>query len=87
MSREDPQFRIRLPVDLKEKIQESAALGKRSINAQIVAVLEEYYEETETLRDCITITLSNDSFNGSEMVREAFHNLLDALAEFNKKPK
>lgn len=36
MSREDPQFRIRLPADLKEKIEESAKDNGRSLNAEIV---------------------------------------------------
>lgn len=36
MSREDPQFRIRLPTDLKEKIEGSAKENGRSLNAEIV---------------------------------------------------
>jgi len=36
MSREDPQFRIRLPVELKGKVEESAKINNRSLNAEIV---------------------------------------------------
>lgn len=86
MSREDPQFRIRLPIELKEKIQDSANIHKRSINAQIVAVLEEYYETSERLRDSMTISFANDYFNESERVRNAFHELMSSLADCNKKP-
>jgi len=40
MSREDPQLRIRLPIDLKEKIEESAKSNSRSMNAEIVQRLD-----------------------------------------------
>lgn len=40
MSREDHQMKIRLPADLKEKIDESAKAYKRSLNADIIARLE-----------------------------------------------
>lgn len=38
MSR-DPQINVRLPQDLKEAVQNMAADNKRSVNAEIVAVL------------------------------------------------
>ncbi|CAH3741369.1 TPA: Arc family DNA-binding protein [Salmonella enterica] len=40
MSREDPQLRIRLPVELKEKIEDSAKVNNRSMNAEIVQRLD-----------------------------------------------
>ncbi|EOV2101828.1 TPA: Arc family DNA-binding protein [Klebsiella pneumoniae] len=40
MSREDPQLRIRLPIELKEKIEDSAKVNKRSMNAEIVQRLD-----------------------------------------------
>lgn len=40
MSREDPQLRIRLPIELKEKVEESAKSNNRSMNAEIVSRLE-----------------------------------------------
>lgn len=43
MSREDPQLKIRLPLELKEKIIESAADFGRSINSEVVARLENSY--------------------------------------------
>ena len=46
MSREDPQLKIRLPLELKEKITESAAEYGRSINSEVVARLEESFTET-----------------------------------------
>lgn len=40
MSREDPQLRIRLPIELKEKIEYSAKANGRSMNAEIVQRLD-----------------------------------------------
>ena len=39
MARHDPQFRIRLPGDLKAWLEESATLSRRSLNAEIVYLL------------------------------------------------
>ena len=43
MSREDPQLKIRLPLELKEKITQSAADHGRSINSEVVARLEDSF--------------------------------------------
>jgi hypothetical protein len=40
MSREDPQMKIRLPADLKDRIEEMSKQAGRSMNAEIVARLE-----------------------------------------------
>lgn len=40
MSREDSQFKLRMPFDLREIIEEAARESKRSLNAEIVARLE-----------------------------------------------
>ncbi|EOI1327364.1 TPA: Arc family DNA-binding protein [Citrobacter koseri] len=40
MSREDPQLRIRIPVELKEIIEASSKENNRSMNAEIVTLLE-----------------------------------------------
>lgn len=79
-----PQFNLRIPEELKAKIEDSANTFKRSMNAQIVAVLEEYYETSDNLRDCITITFSNETFNESEQVRHAFSALMKAVGEHSR---
>lgn len=43
MAREDPHFRLRLPETLHDRIRVAAALNRRSINAEVVARLEEAY--------------------------------------------
>ncbi|MCL8382488.1 Arc family DNA-binding protein [Xanthobacter aminoxidans] len=40
MARNDPHFRLRLPADLKEKIEFSAKENNRSLNAEIVSRLD-----------------------------------------------
>lgn len=44
MSREDPQFKLRLPAELKARIDEAAAGNRRSINAELIARLETTFE-------------------------------------------
>lgn len=41
MSREDSQFKLRMPAELREKVEEAAKDSKRSLNAEIVACLEQ----------------------------------------------
>ncbi|MDH0032087.1 MULTISPECIES: Arc family DNA-binding protein [unclassified Acinetobacter] len=50
MSREDPQLKVRLPQELKDKITESASNLGRSINADVVARLEESFSRA-SLKD------------------------------------
>lgn len=40
MARDDPQFRIRLPADLKAWVENAAKKSNRSLNAEIVQRLE-----------------------------------------------
>ncbi|EBS2928030.1 toxin-antitoxin system HicB family antitoxin [Salmonella enterica subsp. enterica serovar Hvittingfoss] len=40
MSREDPQFKLRLPADLKAKLDQRAKMNGRSINAELVQIVQ-----------------------------------------------
>jgi plasmid stability protein len=61
MSREDPQFKLRLPADLKAKLDQRAKLNGRSINAELVQIVQAavsapspvsgYRDEAERLAD------------------------------------
>lgn len=44
MTREDPQLKVRLTPDLKQRIAEAAVANGRSLNAEIVARLELTFE-------------------------------------------
>lgn len=39
----DPQFKLRFPADLKMRVEHAAAENNRSMNAEIVAALEEKF--------------------------------------------
>ncbi|WP_321899126.1 Arc family DNA-binding protein [Paraburkholderia heleia] len=44
MTREDPQMKLRLPVDLKDRLTALAEENGRSLNAEVVRRLEESLE-------------------------------------------
>jgi len=44
MARDDPHFRLRIPEELHARLTEQAKENHRSINAEIVARLEESFE-------------------------------------------
>ncbi|HEP9528335.1 TPA: Arc family DNA-binding protein [Pseudomonas aeruginosa] len=43
MSREDPQFKLRMPLELRNRAEQSANAAGRSLNAELVARLEASY--------------------------------------------
>ena len=45
MARTDPQFNVRMPADLKEKIEDAAKKNGRSMNAEIVYRLQRTFDE------------------------------------------
>lgn len=63
MSREDPQMKIRLPQMLKFQIEVRAERNKRSINAEIVSLLERAVSN-----EPIALT-SEEFFKGIESIK------------------
>lgn len=45
MSREDPQMKIRLPVELKARVEDASSKNNRTMNAEIVDRLESTFAE------------------------------------------
>lgn len=43
MSRDDPHFRLRIPADLKARVEEAARQSRRSVTAEIIVALERAY--------------------------------------------
>lgn len=84
MSREDPQLRIRLPVELKEKIEESAKSNGRSMNAEIVQRLESSilseisHDKLISAQDAIQIAISAKDHLSKIILERTF-------SEINKK--
>jgi hypothetical protein len=54
MAKDDPHFRLRIPAELKAEIEESAKANNRSINAEIVARLENAGDERRLLNIALT---------------------------------
>ncbi len=46
MTREDPQMKLRLPAELKDKLAAAAAENGRSLNAEVTQRLEESFLST-----------------------------------------
>lgn len=47
MARNDPQMNLRVPAELKEKIERAAFESNRTITAEAVARLEQSFSDTE----------------------------------------
>ncbi|MBD1404224.1 Arc family DNA-binding protein [Leclercia adecarboxylata] len=86
MSREDPQLRIRLPIELKVKIELSAKENNRSMNAEIVQRLERSYladlpeDEVLSAQDVINIAANAKDELSNIIFRRTF-------TEINKKAR
>ncbi|HFV9294511.1 TPA: Arc family DNA-binding protein [Serratia fonticola] len=72
MTREDPQFNLRLPKELKDKVKQRAALNGRSLNAELVQIVQEamsqpspvfgYRSDSEKLADAQAETVKKMVF-------------------------
>ncbi|ECM6951936.1 Arc family DNA-binding protein [Salmonella enterica subsp. enterica serovar Typhimurium] len=82
MGRDDPQFNLRLPYELKEKLKQRAKSNGRSLNAELVQIVTEaisklspvsgYRDEAERIAD-----------EQSELVKKM---VFDTLKDLYKKP-
>jgi hypothetical protein len=81
MSREDPQLKIRLPAELKDLVEESAAANARSLNGEIVLRLQESFDgKAVVLPDQIRQRLVDRAkAHGWPLESELLHTLVDAL--------
>lgn len=57
MSREDPQLKLRLPTRIKERIENYATAHGRSLNAEIIAMLEEAMAQRDKM-DALVSTMT-----------------------------
>ena len=73
MENEETQMKIRVPSGLKNKIQELAKKNKRSMNAEIIAILEK-------------ATFDKDSFHTAiqDLKKDIEDSLKNAIAERDK---
>lgn len=47
-NRIEPQYKLRMPAELRDKLKKAAKESHRSMNAEMVARLQESFEETTT---------------------------------------
>jgi uncharacterized protein (DUF1778 family) len=47
MARDDPQINLRIPTDLKDRLDHASDKNKRSLTAEVVARLEESFTATK----------------------------------------
>ncbi|MFT3815458.1 MAG: Arc family DNA-binding protein [Acidovorax sp.] len=45
MSRDDPQMKIRLPAELKARIEEASSANSRTLNAEVVHMLQSHFNQ------------------------------------------
>lgn len=72
VTREDPQFNLRLPKELKDKVKQRAALNGRSLNAELVQIVQDamaqpspvfgYRSDSEKLADAQAETVKKMVF-------------------------
>ncbi|MFS4412467.1 Arc family DNA-binding protein [Providencia sp. T47] len=86
MSREDPQLRIRLPIELKEKVEVAAKENTRSMNAEIVQRLEMSFLNEVSADDLIP---AKDVVQIAKKAREELSGVIlkRTFAEINKKAR
>ncbi|RVQ02077.1 Arc family DNA-binding protein [Sinorhizobium meliloti] len=51
MARQDPHFRLRLPEDLKSKIEDAATRNRRTMTSEIIARLESTFSREDVPAD------------------------------------
>lgn len=74
MARTDPQFNVRMPAEVKQKLTALATENHRSINAEIIAAIQHWIEaHDKTNTDAVSIKLV------AERIKELEY-MVDALA-------
>ncbi|BDC21828.1 regulatory protein Mnt [Klebsiella pneumoniae] len=86
MSREDPQLRIRLPSELKDKIEASAKANNRSMNAEIIFRINLSYLLDEDKSMFTTVAEPNSYVGHAERVlksrvEESLPSFLELMAK------
>ena len=73
MARTDPQFNLRVPIELKQKVEDAAKESGRSINAEAVHRLEKSFDEPMVFNP-------NDAEAITQLVAKSMQELLLALS-------
>lgn len=49
MTREDPQFNLRMPLEIKEKVKQRARMNGRSLNSEILQIINDALAQPATV--------------------------------------
>lgn len=66
MKQTDPQFKLRLPQGLKDRLESAATSNHRSLTAEIVARLEDSFSEPEKIALPLTTRIRREALSGEE---------------------
>lgn len=80
----DPQYKLRWPEDLRDKIMISAKTNNRSINAEICARLEQSFKHQDDLI-AIAQTTSYSVRNSLEAMQAALDRIMKLQSELDEK--
>lgn len=72
MSREYPQYKLRMPPELKDAINTLAEKNNRSMNAEIVARLEASIDAEESPPKPISVPFDDSFLKDAGLTREQF---------------
>ncbi|MFS4675052.1 Arc family DNA-binding protein [Klebsiella pneumoniae] len=81
MGRDDPQFNLRLPYELKEKVKQRAKANGRSLNAELVQIV------TDALAKPASVSgLRDDAERKADIVSKEIQKIVfDRLSEHYRK--
>ncbi|EBS3916519.1 toxin-antitoxin system HicB family antitoxin [Salmonella enterica subsp. enterica serovar Singapore] len=81
MGRDDPQFNLRLPYELKEKVKQRAKANGRSLNAELVQIVTDSLEKPTPV-----IGYRDDAEREADIVsREIQELVFEKLKDFYRK--
>jgi methionyl-tRNA synthetase len=79
MSREDPQFKLRLSDELRNRVANEARRNNRSMNAEIIARLEASFDGTPNIEPFIKAEISQQIAKYKEQVDASNQQLLQII--------
>jgi len=82
MKQDDPQFKLRLKPELKERLEESAKANTRTLGAEIVARLEDSYQGGDAAELQLHISRLQGELAGAKFVTDSL--MEDASAQLGK---
>lgn len=74
MGREDPQLKLRLAEELKQRVTDAARRNNRSVNAEIVSRLEASFAPEEIIGDALSGDYQIPDGTPDEEIDRVIHN-------------